>query len=117
MPLFSGQGAAATNSAVYLLLQNHGDSLVQLVGGTSTAATAVEIHESRMVGGAMSMRPLEALPLPPDSLVVLRPGGVHLMLLGLVRSLEEGDVLDLTLEFLGAPDLSVSVPIRSAGAG
>jgi len=116
MPVFPEQGGASANSAVYLTLRNHGDSVVHLVGGRSPVAEAVEVHESRMVDGVMTMRPIQALPLPPDSTVRLRPGGLHLMLMGLTHALQEGGTVDLTLEFRGIPELSITVPVRASGS-
>jgi copper(I)-binding protein len=70
-----------------------------------------------MEGDIMRMRRVEDLPLPPGESVELRPGGLHLMLLGLTRSLLDGDTVDLTLHFDGAPDLAISVPVRSSEGG
>ena len=117
MPALSDSDGSGGRSAVYLHLKNVGDSTVWLVGGSTPVAAAVEVHESRMEGDVMRMRQMENLPLPPGETIELSPGGLHLMLLGLTRSLLDGEEVELTLRFEGAPDLAMTVPVRSSGSG
>ena len=112
MPLLGGAGGAATNSAIYLHLRNVGDEPDRLTGGATTAAAAVQIHESRVVDDVMRMEEVEGVDILPGEVVELKPGGVHIMLLGLTRSLVEGEGLDLTLHFLRSEDLEVILPVR-----
>src|SRR5256885_16639522 len=46
-----------------------------LLGAESPAAGSAEIHEMRMEGNVMRMRPVARLDLPPGKTVELRPGG------------------------------------------
>ncbi|MFH1762810.1 MAG: copper chaperone PCu(A)C [Gemmatimonadota bacterium] len=112
MPLIVEEGQAGTNSAVYLTLRNDGGEPDRLTGGETTAATSVQIHESRMVDDVMRMQRVDGLDIRPGEPVELKPGGVHIMLLGLTRSLVEGEEIDLTLHLLRSDDLVVSVPVR-----
>ena len=52
--------------------------------------------------------------LPHDS-VELKPGGVHLMLLGLVQPLLEGEEIELTLRFERSGEVVIPIPIRPVG--
>ena len=113
--LIEEEGGAGTNAAVYLLLRNDGGEADRLTGGETPAARGVQIHESRMVGDVMSMERIDGLDLPAGDAVELKPGGSHLMLLGLTRSLVEGEEIDLTLHFLRSGDLAVTVPVRVVG--
>lgn len=103
------------NSAVYLILRNSGASSQLLLGVESPAAETVEVHESVLEGDVMRMRKVDRLELPEGGEVELRPGGLHLMLLGLRRSLEVGDTLSLTLFFQGSGTLELSVPVKNMG--
>ncbi len=114
MPLIEEEGGAGTNSAVYFLIRNHGGAADRLTGGNTPAAAAVEIHESRMVGDVMRMRKVHGLDLPPGGTVELKPGGLHIMLLGLTESLVEGEGIDPTLRFQRSGDLAITVPVRLA---
>ena len=115
MPLIQDANQRASNSSVYLTLQNAGETPDRLVGGKTPAASSVEVHESKLVDDVMRMEKLDGLEMPPNSSAELKPGGVHLMLMGLTRSLEEGDELELTLFFEQSGDLVLAVPVRRAG--
>jgi copper(I)-binding protein len=115
MPLIQDADQTPSNSAIYMTLQNRGPVSDRLLGGRTPAAAAVEVHQSMLVDDVMRMQRLEGLELPPDSSVELKPGGIHLMLLGLTGSLEEGDELELTLSFQQSGDLVLQVPVGRAG--
>ena len=111
MSVLTDPGAGDVNSAVYLLLRNEGRGEDRLLGGETPVAGRVEIHETRTEGDVARMRRVDGVPLPPDSAVELSPGGLHIMLIGLRRTLREGDEFDLTLVFQESPDLLVRVPV------
>jgi periplasmic copper chaperone A len=64
------------------------------------------------MGGEMTMREVEAIELPGGQTVVLEPGGLHVMLLGLTAPLEVGTTFDLTLTFESAGERTVAVEVR-----
>jgi len=115
MPLLVEEGGASTNSAVYLILRNGGEETDRLTGGETPVAAAVQIHESRMVDDVMRMQRVHGLDIPPGDAVELKPGGLHIMLLGLTKSLVEGEEIDITLHFLLSGDLVVRVPVQLLG--
>jgi hypothetical protein len=62
----------------------------------------------------MQMRKIEgAVPIEAGASLVLKPGGTHLMLLGLEDALRAGEELILTLEFVNAGAVDVVVPVRA----
>ncbi len=63
---------------------------------TPLARTA-EIHASEMQGGVMQMHAMEDFLLLPGKRVELKPGGYHIMLMGLARPLAAGDTVPLTI--------------------
>src|SRR5690606_22784808 len=96
----------------------------RLVGVSSTAAGIAEIHEMKMEGNVMKMRPIEALALPAGQAVELRPGGYHLMLMQLPQPLEAGTTIPVSLSFEDADgkrssnDLQVPVkPLATPSRG
>lgn len=113
MPLVAGEGEAATNSAVYLLIRNEGGVGDRLMGASSEVAEGVEIHESKIVNDMMVMEKQDGLGIPAEGSVELKPGGLHIMLLGLRRPLLEGEEFELVLHFEKAGDLTLAVPVRS----
>ena len=108
------QQAMTGTSAAYLTIENSGSEPDRLVGASSPAAKTVEIHEMVDDGGTMRMRPLaDGLAIPANATTTLEPGGYHIMLIGLVEDLTEGDIYDLTLTFEHAGDVTVQVPVGS----
>ena len=92
----------------------------RLVAVQSPAAGISEVHEMKMEGDVMKMRPLPALALPAGQRVTLQPGGLHLMLMDLKQPLAAGSSLALTLTFEGADGVrqeqQLTVPVRAPGA-
>jgi copper(I)-binding protein len=109
--------AGGFNTAVYLKIQNTGSSVDHLLEGDTPVAGGVELHQSILAGEVVRMRRVEKLTLSPGELVELRPGGLHLMLLGLRRSLNPGDTFPLTLRFQGAAPSVLRVPVVGLGEG
>ncbi len=96
----AGESNPAWNiAAAYFDVMNGTDAPMAIVGVTSSAARAVEMHETTMTGGMMSMRQVERIVLEPHRRTRLQPGGSHLMLIDVNRSLRTGDTVDLTLTF------------------
>ncbi|WP_296182041.1 copper chaperone PCu(A)C [Pseudomonas sp. UBA1879] len=73
------------------------DTDSKLVGVASPAATHVQVHEMSMTDDVMRMGPVDAVPLPAGKTVALEPNGYHVMLMGLVGQIKEGDHVPLTL--------------------
>ncbi len=93
----------------------------QLVGASTPAAGASEIHEMAMQGDVMRMRPIESLALPAGQPVQLKSGGHHLMLLELKAPLVAGIQVPLELRFRDARGTEerqqVQVPVRALNSG
>lgn len=95
---------------------NNGGAADKLVSATTPAATTVELHTMRMEGDVMRMRQLDAIELPAGQTVELKPGGLHLMLMGLKAPLKAGDMVPLTLKFEKAGEVTVQLKVEAAGA-
>ena len=93
----------------YLKLQNSGPA-DRLVGASAPVSSSVELHSMTMEGDVMRMRQLEAIDVPAGKTVELKPGGLHLMLMGLKAPLKAGDSFVLKLRFEKAGE--VAVPSR-----
>lgn len=103
------------NSAVYFLLQNPTSEGDELVGASSDAAEAVEIHLSQMAAdGVMQMIPQESIGLGPGRQVEFKPGSYHIMFIGLKQDLKAGDEIILALHFKYHADLVLTVPVKDA---
>lgn len=80
----------------------------RLVGVASPMAAEGQIHEMKIQDGVMSMAELkDGLALPAGEAVTLKPGGNHIMLMGLTQPLKVGDTVPLTLDFEHAGSIGV----------
>ncbi len=87
----------------YLTVKNDGGTADKLIGGSSPIAQKVEVHEMKSENGVMKMRALPGgVQIDPGQTVTLKPGGFHLMFVGLNKPLKQGEhVLSLwTLRML-----------------
>ena len=87
-----------------------------MVAVSSPVAKRVEIHTHTMDKGVMRMRRIEAVEVHPGAPAVLRPGGNHIMLIGLTRKLIKGDSFPLTLRFAKSGSVTVTVAIMAIAA-
>ena len=96
----------------YLKIGNAG-AADRLVGASSAVAERIELHTMTMDGDVMRMRQLDAIDLPAGSTTELKPGGLHLMLVGLKAPLRDGDSFPIELRFEKAGALTVAVKVQS----
>lgn len=72
----------------------------RLISAKSSISESVEIHSMIEKDGMMMMRHLEnGIALQAGEISILRPGGNHLMLIGLQKSLSLNDKVLIELEF------------------
>lgn len=101
----------------YAEIRNDGSEPDRLVGGAVPFAGRVEVHEMSMEGDVMRMRKLEdGLEIPAGSTVVLKPGSFHIMFLGLTASPAVDDLVEGTLTFEKAGDVTVEFQVAPVGA-
>jgi copper(I)-binding protein len=109
--------ASAKVAAGYMTIRNKGTTPDRLVGGSSSAAGRLEIHEMAMKDGVMTMRPVNGgLPIEPGKSVTLAPRGYHIMFMDLKAPLKQGDKVSTTLEFEKAGKVDVTFDVQSVGA-
>lgn len=92
-----------------------------LVGVSSPAAGVTQLHEMKLEGSIMTMRPVPALDLPAGKTVELKPGGYHVMLMDLKAPLKKDSTLPLTLTFKDAKGvqskLEIKLPVSTSAPG
>ena len=101
--------------AGYLTLTSKGGA-DRLVSVSAAFAEAVQLHSMRMQGDVMQMREVDAIDLPADTRVELKPGGLHLMFIGLKAPLKVGQSYPLKLRFEKAGDVTVEVKVDAITA-
>jgi copper(I)-binding protein len=134
----SGQWArtspnATTMGAAYMNIVSSIDDVLLSASVDPSIAASVELHEMVMAGdhsmgdhsmeghsmdkdqsdmsGEMKMQQVMEIALPAGQTVQLKPGGLHVMFIGLVNPLQTGDSISLTLVFKNAGEIVIDVPV------
>lgn len=102
--------------AAYLTLRNTGVAGDRLVSASTEVAKRAELHTHQMKGNVMRMARVEALDVPAGGAVTLKPGGLHVMLMGLNKKLVKGERFPLTLTFEKSGSVTVMVAVQSIAA-
>ena len=97
---------------VYLTIRNTGGQDDRLLKAETDIAQKVELHTMKMQGGQMKMSPVDSFQIPAGGEIKLQSGGDHIMLFGITRAPNVGDVISLTLHFEKAGTLPVRVEVR-----
>lgn len=113
---WSRAAAANGTGAGFMTLRNTGSQPDRLLSASSTIARTVELHTHVRDGDVMRMRPVADIPVPAGQTVELRPGGFHVMLIGLTAPLRQGTQVPLTLRFERAGEVRVELSVEAAGA-
>ena len=118
-PWVRGTVAPQKTTGAFMTLKSTNDA--KLVAASSPAAKQVEIHEMAMVNNVMRMRPVAEIALPAGKDVALKPGGYHVMLMGIQHQLKQGDVVPITLTVREADGktqtIEVQAQVRDLAAG
>jgi len=100
--------------------QNAGGGFPRITGGATAdrllsvsagVSRAVELHSMAMEGDVMRMRQIDGVAVAAGQTVELKPGGMHLMFVGLTRPLKNGDSFPLALRFEKAGEVKVDVKV------
>jgi periplasmic copper chaperone A len=106
------RGGLSDVTGAFMQIRNTGASAERLVGASSTVAATVEVHETSMADGIMSMREVEFVEIAPGGIAELKPGGYHIMLIGISEALKSGETIIITLQFENAGALDVPVLVK-----
>ncbi|MGI9274912.1 MAG: copper chaperone PCu(A)C [Endozoicomonas sp.] len=96
-----------STSAAYMIIRNTGREVLQLEALESPVANRTELHTTVMQDGAMKMQQVEDFQVKPGEEAVLKPGGYHVMLMGLKKAIAAGDKVPVTLTFTNGNNITV----------
>ncbi|MDA1287799.1 MAG: copper chaperone PCu(A)C [Proteobacteria bacterium] len=109
-------GAAAQSGAIFMVIENTGETDDRLIGAKTESAMKAELHTHiEDANGVMMMREIDGgIQIPAHDQHSLKRGGDHVMLMGITKPLIQGETLTMTLTFSKAGDMVVEVPIDNA---
>jgi copper(I)-binding protein len=113
---FANAAAAGDNSAAYMSIKNTSAEADILLKATCDAAMMVQVMETKIEGGIMSMAEVPGIDLPAGGTVELKSGSYHIMLMNLKQELKEGTSISITLEFAKAGKVTLEVPVKAPGS-
>ena len=102
-------------SAAYMDVKNKGAS-DKIVSANCDCAKATELHDVKMVDGAMKMVPVTGMDVPANGELKLKPGAYHIMLIGLNRPLVAGETLPIKIKFEKAGEVTVQAKVKDKAA-
>ena len=110
-------GMAVTGGYVSITNKGHVDD--RLVASSAGFAKRVEIHEMINDNGVMKMRQREGgVHIPAGGTVTLKPGGLHIMFMGLGETMVPGETREVTLEFESGHKVAVpAIVLKPADIG
>jgi copper(I)-binding protein len=111
-PTVAGQGAGGG-----FLKITGGATADKLLSARADVSKSVELHTMEMDGNVMRMRQVPAIDVPAGGTVELKPGGRHVMFMGLTQPLKAGTRFPLTLRFEKAGEVKVDVEIAAQAPG
>ena len=104
-------------TGVFGTITNSGATFIRLTGVTVPASVAesASMHETVTVDGEMKMQELAAgIPVPAQGSVVLKPGGLHIMLMK--PTVAVGEQVPLTLSFSDGTSLTIQAEVTAPSA-
>jgi copper(I)-binding protein len=108
--------AGQKSGGAFLKVENRGTAPDKLLSARADIAESTEVHTMTMDGNVMRMRELPELPIAAGQTVELKPGGLHLMFMGLKAPLTVGQSVPVTLKFERAGEVTVQVKVEAPAA-
>ncbi len=100
-------------SAAYMTIENKGDSKDILIWAKSSISKITQLHKTVDKNGIMKMVRVKYMTINPKQALILKPGGYHIMLIGLKHPLEKGKKVTLWLKFKYSGMKKVVAPVEN----
>ncbi|MBP2159963.1 MULTISPECIES: copper chaperone PCu(A)C [Asticcacaulis] len=102
------------NTAAYVTVRNTGTEADRLISASCECAASTELHSMTTKDGVMDMAEMkDGFVVAPGETLVLKPGGNHIMLLGLKVRPQDGSTVKVKLTFEKAGDITLAMPVSN----
>lgn len=98
--------------AGYMKINNSSNKDVQIKSAKSALFKNVEIHRTEMKDGMMSMIKQKNLKIKANDHIELKPGGLHMMLMGKLMPVKSGSMIPVTLTFDNAEIININLKVK-----
>lgn len=99
-------------TGAFMVIKNEGEKDVRVVKADNPASRVTELHTHLNENGVMKMRPVAGIDIKSKGEAVLKPGGLHVMLIDLKAPMKEGDSVPITLTFEDGSTKQVEAKVR-----
>ena len=103
--------SSGVNTAAYITIANSGPEKDKLIKAECADTTVTELHNHSHDNGVMRMRPVDFIEIGNEP-VALKPGSLHIMLMGLKESFRGKKSIPLTLTFEKAGPVTLDFPVK-----
>ena len=98
--------------AGYMKIQNPTNKDIKIISAKSPFFKRVEIHLTEMKNGMMSMIKQENLNIKSKSHIELKPGGLHMMLMGKLKPIQAGSSIPVTLTLNNGKKVTIKLKVK-----
>ena len=103
---------SAPTTGAFMVIKNMGNTDRKLLKAESPIAKTVELHTHINENGVMKMREVPDIEIKAQGQTELKPGGLHVMLIGMKQTLKEGDLVPISLNFDDGSKQQIEAPVR-----
>ena len=104
----------AKTGVVYITsIHNTGERAVKIIGFSTNIANKVQLHKTVMENNITKMQYIKSLKIGPGKSIHIKPGGLHIMLMGLKRPLKENNQFPLIIKFETLGNLETMVNVKN----
>ena len=102
----------STVGAAYMNITASADDALVGASVDMSVAMMTQVHETTTAAdGSMGMQEIASIPMVAGTPLALEPGGFHIMIMKLVKPLEVGTSITVTLTFESGATTTVDVPV------
>lgn len=99
--------------AGYMKINNLSNKDIKIKSVKSNLFERIEIHNTEMKDGMMKMVKQENLTIKANANVELKPGGLHMMLIGKRKLITAGSLIDVTLTFDNGDTITQNLMVKN----
>ena len=99
--------------AGYMTINNLSNKDIKVKSAKSSLFNKVEIHLTQLKNGMMNMVKQKNLNIKAKSHVKLKPGGLHMMLMGKLKPITKGSVIPVTLTFDNGEIININLKVKN----
>lgn len=99
--------------AGYMKINNISNIDVKIKSAKSTLFKSVEIHRTEMKDGMMRMVKQENLKIKANGHIELKPGGLHMMLMGKLNPVKSGSMIPVTLTLDNGETIAINLKVKN----